>query len=130
MVLWIANKITALFYYNISIIFLTFNMSNINNTNSTNDFVIVSETSSKKYDTALTEFNSIFLIGRQFSSTVAVCEAVKAYGATHNIAFSTMFSSETRIKMICKHADKYRDTYKAVKIALKTSASKESPLPG
>ncbi|OAD68774.1 hypothetical protein PHYBLDRAFT_63318 [Phycomyces blakesleeanus NRRL 1555(-)] len=105
-------------------------MSNINNTNNTNDLVIVSETSSKKYNTALTEFNSIFLVGRQFSSTVAVREAVKTYGATHNIAFSTMFSSETCIKIICKHAGKYRDTHKAAKIALETSTSKESPLPG
>ncbi|OAD70062.1 hypothetical protein PHYBLDRAFT_148629 [Phycomyces blakesleeanus NRRL 1555(-)] len=61
----------------------------------TNNYVIVSETYSKKYNAALTKFNSIFLIGREFSSTVAFCEATKAYGTKHNIAFTTYSSSST-----------------------------------
>ncbi|OAD65670.1 hypothetical protein PHYBLDRAFT_153149 [Phycomyces blakesleeanus NRRL 1555(-)] len=89
-------------------------MSNINNINNTNDFVIVSETL-KKYDAVLTEFNSIFLVGREFSSVVAVREAAKAYGVKHNIALTTEYASSSRIKLICKHSGKYRDTRKAEK---------------
>ncbi|OAD68591.1 hypothetical protein PHYBLDRAFT_150188 [Phycomyces blakesleeanus NRRL 1555(-)] len=103
-------------------------MSNINNINNTNDFVIVSETS-KKYNAALTEFNSIFLVGREFSSVVAVQEAAKAYGVKHNIALTTEYASSSRIKLICKHSGEYRDTRKAKKVASKTSVMGET-LPG
>ncbi|OAD69740.1 hypothetical protein PHYBLDRAFT_200797 [Phycomyces blakesleeanus NRRL 1555(-)] len=108
-------------------------MSNIDNTDSTdntNDLVIFSKAFPTKYDYALTEFNSIFLIGREFSSTEAVREAAKAYGTKHNIALTTTFSSTSRIKMSCKHAGEYRDTRKAKKAALNVSVGEDSPLPG
>ncbi|OAD66383.1 hypothetical protein PHYBLDRAFT_70843 [Phycomyces blakesleeanus NRRL 1555(-)] len=91
-------------------------MSNINNTN---DYVTVSETSSKKYNAALTEFNSIFLVGREFSSTVAVREATKAYGAKHNIALTTYSSLSTHIRMIYKHY-----------VVLEASVNQKTPVPG
>ncbi|OAD76752.1 hypothetical protein PHYBLDRAFT_142261 [Phycomyces blakesleeanus NRRL 1555(-)] len=79
-------------------------MSNINNINNTNDFVIISKMW-KKYDVALTEFNSIFL---------------------HNIALTTEYASSSRIKLICKHSGKYRDTRKAKKVASETSVMGET----
>ncbi|OAD67113.1 hypothetical protein PHYBLDRAFT_151717 [Phycomyces blakesleeanus NRRL 1555(-)] len=82
----------------------------MNNINSTNDFVIVSETL-KKYNAVLTEFNSIFL------------------GIKHNIALTTEYASSSRIKLICKYSGKYRDIRKAEKVASKTSVTSET-LPG
>ncbi|OAD67866.1 hypothetical protein PHYBLDRAFT_150947 [Phycomyces blakesleeanus NRRL 1555(-)] len=102
-------------------------MSNFNNTNY---FAIASEASSKKYDAALTEFNSIFLAGREFFSTVAIREAVKAYGAKHNIIFTTYSSSSTRIRMISKPYGEYRNTEKAEKVVSEASVNQEIPLPG
>ncbi|OAD69440.1 hypothetical protein PHYBLDRAFT_66339 [Phycomyces blakesleeanus NRRL 1555(-)] len=127
--LHIANKIIAFFLLQHQrIIFLTFNMSNINNINNANKIVIVSKLS-KKYDTALTEFNSIFLVRREFSSVVAVREAARAYGAKHNIALTTAYSSSSRIKLICKHSGEYRDIRKAEKAA-QVLVNGESPLSG
>ncbi|OAD79340.1 hypothetical protein PHYBLDRAFT_58389 [Phycomyces blakesleeanus NRRL 1555(-)] len=76
------------------------NMNNINNINNTNDFVIISEIS-KKYDTVLTDFNSI----------IVVVEVFKKF---------------SHIKLICKHSSEYRDIRKAEEITYKISVTSET----
>ncbi|KAL0092469.1 hypothetical protein J3Q64DRAFT_1217161 [Phycomyces blakesleeanus] len=95
-----------------------------------NDLVILSDNSSRLSDEAVAEFNTLFIVGKEFPSTVAVREAAKAYGIKHNIAFTTHSATANRIKMICKHAGEYRDTRKAEKEAVQASGKEDTPLPG